>query len=251
MRRAVPYAALAPWYNRALGVESFRETCRAFERLAARHAIHFGSAADLGCGTGLFACYLAARFGVPVFAVDRSTEMLDVARRGCRHRAVRFLHQDIRWLRLPAAVDLATANFDTLNHLTEDRDLERAIERVAANLRPGGHFVFDLLTPAQVLPPGRLVGRLLPTRDGDLGQLMRWDPSDRRISVTIVRRDPRGVTVEEHRERAYAPERVTRRLKVLGFAVRDVCDARTLAPAGDRSARVIVVARARNWKRVP
>lgn len=245
MRIAQPYGELARSYNVALGLPNFGNTCRAFEYLARRHDIRFESAADLGCGTGLFACYLAARFGIPVFGVDRSIAMLDIARRACRLPGVCFLKQDIRRLHLPTAVGLATANFDTLNHLTEDSDLRRAFERVGANLRAGGHFFFDLLTTSQPLAPGRTVGRRLPSRDGVLDQLIRWNPTERRIDVTVVHRGPRDVTVERHHERAYSPTFVCRLLEALGFTVCDLCDARTLQMAHRRSSRVIVVVRRR------
>jgi SAM-dependent methyltransferase len=243
MTEVTPYAELARWYNPALGNDSFRQTCRAFERLVARHAIAFRSAADLGCGTGLFACYLAGRFRVPVFAVDRSPEMLAVARRSCRRPSVRFFSQDIRQLHLPLPVDLATANFDTINHLMRERDLDQAFERIAANLRPGGHLLFDLLTPALPLPGGRTVGRRLRASGCDLRQFIGWNPVDRVIRVTIVRRAPQGVTVERHHERAHDAEHVCRLLRARGLIVRGLFDAASLRPAGRSSPRVIVVAR--------
>ena len=107
LRTVRPYAELAEAYNGALGFSTFRAIRSLFERLADRHAIRFRSAADLGCGTGLFACFLATRFGVPVYGVDRSREMLAVARRRCRAPCVQFSQQDIRRFRLPSPVDLA------------------------------------------------------------------------------------------------------------------------------------------------
>ena len=41
--------------------------------------------------------------------------------------------------------------FDTLNHLNAPEDLRLAFYNVASNLRPGGHFYFDILTPCQPL----------------------------------------------------------------------------------------------------
>ena len=76
---ARPYSRLAPEYDVAIGFRSFTGTRAAFERLIRRYAIPFDSAADIGCGTGLFASYLNQCWGVPVFAVDRSPDMLAVA----------------------------------------------------------------------------------------------------------------------------------------------------------------------------
>jgi methylase of polypeptide subunit release factors len=82
-RFARPYSQLAPAYDSALGIPNFIGTRAAFERLVRRYDIRFRSAADIGCGTGLFAGYLSQCWGTPVFAVDRSPEMLAVATRNC------------------------------------------------------------------------------------------------------------------------------------------------------------------------
>src|SRR5437762_3125751 len=135
-----PYSHLTSSYDRALGVPFLFRTRRAFEHLVQRYGLRFRSAADLGCGTGLFACYLNRRWGVPVFAVDRSPEMLRVALENCRVPRVCFLRQDIRELCLPSPVDLITANFDALNHVLSSRELQDVFRRIRENLRPGGHL---------------------------------------------------------------------------------------------------------------
>jgi hypothetical protein len=53
-RVARPYTELAAMYDATLGVPIFVGTRRAFEELVRRYGIHFRSAADIGCGTGLF-----------------------------------------------------------------------------------------------------------------------------------------------------------------------------------------------------
>jgi ubiquinone/menaquinone biosynthesis C-methylase UbiE len=73
--------------------------------------------------TGGMSNYLNQCWGVPVFGVDRSPEMLTVATRNCPKPNICFLQQDIRCLRLPYPVDLITANFDTMNHLLTGPDL--------------------------------------------------------------------------------------------------------------------------------
>src|SRR5882762_4249140 len=128
-----PYSQLATTFDQALGIAQFLQTRRAFEYLARRYDLKFRSAADIGCGTGIFACYLSRCWDVPVFAVDRSPEMLSVAACRCRDPRVRFLKQDIRCLRLPCPVDLVTANFDTVNHLVGPPDLKHALQRIAEN----------------------------------------------------------------------------------------------------------------------
>jgi SAM-dependent methyltransferase len=241
-----PYAELAGDYNGALGFSTFRVIRDAFERLAARHALTFRSAADLGCGTGLFACFLATRFGVPVYGVDRSPEMLAVARCRCRAPRVTFLEQDIRRFRLPSPVDLATANFDTVNHLLSDEDVDRFLSCVGEQVAPGGHLVFDVLTPIVRLPAGQHLVRQLPSHGCTLHQVLRWDQARRLLDVRIVRRDRSGTSLERHFERTFAPAWICARLRRHGFEVRDLCDAATLEPPSLLSARGIVVAERRS-----
>jgi predicted TPR repeat methyltransferase len=65
-----PCSHLAARYDRTLGIPAFFLTRRAFEALVRRYGLRFCSAADLGCGTGLFACYVSQCWNVPVFAME-------------------------------------------------------------------------------------------------------------------------------------------------------------------------------------
>jgi len=243
--RCDPYTVLADAYDDIVGRDFFALVREMFERIVARHRIAFASAADLGCGTGLFARYLNALWRVPVFAVDRSPSMLRKAARNCRGAGVTLLRQDIRRLLLPAPVDLVTANFDTVNHLLRDGDLPALFARVHRQLRPGGHFVFDFITPCD--PPQGTMRYRASARGEEVAQRIRWVPARRLLLYDIVFRDPsRGAPrVELHRERTYAPSEVAAWLSDAGFVVRDVLDASTLEPATYCPTRAIVVARKR------
>jgi SAM-dependent methyltransferase len=236
-----PYSALARDYDDIMGRRFFANLRGAFERLVARHRIAFSSAADLGCGTGLFARYLNLLWRVPVFGVDRSPAMLRRAAINCGGTRVVLLRQDIRRLLLPRAVDLVTANYDTVNHLTEPGDLGQLFRRVFGQLKPGGHFVFDFLTTCQ---PPRLTVHYR-RRGGCISQRMRWLPrrSTLLYDVTFVEPGGRCMRREKHRERAYRPAEVARALMDAGFVLREVLDAETLARPRGCPGRVWVIAK--------
>ncbi len=240
-----PYSSLAARYDAALGRASFIRSRKSLEFLVRRYGIEFRSAADLGCGTGIFACYLARRWGVPVWGIDRSPEMLAVAACSCREPGVAFLLQDIRCLRLPVRVDLATANFDALNHLIEPGDLLRAFENIHANLAPGGHLIFDALTHRQPMIGNSTYVVRFPDAWGGVIQKIHWDPGRRLFSELIIQRwrDDLPPIVEPHLERGYSPEELGRWLLGAGFVIRGVHDAATLRSADDCPSRIIVVAR--------
>jgi SAM-dependent methyltransferase len=242
--QARPYSILARDYDCALGLKHFRHVRDLFERIARELRLDFSSAADVGCGTGLFARHLSRRWRVPVFGVDRSPEMLRVAMRNCRNDGVQLFRQDLRSLRLPMPVDLITANFDTVNHLFSREDLGRALHCIAENLRPGGHFIFDFLTHCQALAGSRPVLRRLRGISGEVQQWMRWDPARRILSIRMVHGFPGFPvpSIELHRERAYTPEEMGQALGEAGLTVRAVRDAVTLLPAVTCAPRLLVVA---------
>ncbi len=239
-----PYSQLAVAYDQTIGWPTFLRTRRAFESLTRHYGIRFRNAADLGCGTGLFVNYLNRCWGVPVWAVDISPEMLRVAARNCSGSGVRLLRQDIRCLRLPEPVDLATSNFDALNHLTGKDDLRVAFRRVAENLCAGGHFYFDLITPCFPLARRAVYVRKVRARSRQVTQLIRWHPARRIISTTIVVHSTGSSypQLEFHHERAYAFEEVGRWLMDAGFVMRGVHDEQTLLPASGCPTRIIIIA---------
>jgi len=240
---APPYSGLAPVYDSALGIANFAGTRAAFELLVRRYGISFHSASDVGCGTGLFACYLNRRWRVPVFGIDRSPEMLRVAARRCPNSAVCFLQQDIRSLHLPRQVDLITANFDTLNHILTGPELRIAFKRIGENLTTGGHFIFDLITRCQPPVATQTYTRCLGSRDCHAVQQIHWNPSNSILSIALTIRRPncQVAILERHRERAYCPIEVSRWLADTGFLIRGVHDAVTLRTATVCPPRLIVI----------
>lgn len=241
-----PYSKVAETYDIGLGIPFFAHTRIAFENLVQRYGICFRSVADLGCGTGLFACYLSRCWRIPVFAVDRSPEMLQVAKRNCRDPNVCFLQQDIRRLRLPYPVDLITANFDTMNHLLNGHDLKAAFQRIHASLRPGGHFIFDLLTHRQPSYFARGITIRLRAKAGrEFLQQLRWYPWQGLLSILAILRFPSSMSpkIEVHQERLYSPEAACRWLQEAGFMIRGVHEAETLRLARECPPRVIIIAK--------
>src|SRR5262249_38167031 len=147
-------------------------------------------------------------------------------------------------LALPSRVDLITANFDTLNHLRTPQDLRRAFEQVAANLRPGGHFYFDILTPCQPLDGYRIYVRDYCRVRSWLQQRVQWDPRRRLSRTSAVQRRVGSCrpVVEQITERAYSAAQLGKWLAAAGFIIRGVHDEATLRVALDCPPRIIVVA---------
>jgi SAM-dependent methyltransferase len=119
------------------------------EELVGRFDLRAESVVDLACGTGYYAIGLA-KMGVDVVGIDASEDMLAVARRRARRAklAVGWSCQDMREAVSPSRVDLVTCWFDSINYLITEDCVRRTFARVAAMLRQGGAFLFDVNTIA-------------------------------------------------------------------------------------------------------
>jgi SAM-dependent methyltransferase len=234
-----PYERLAPVYDRLIGRPFLPGLCAAFERIVRRYGIRFSTAADLGCGTGLFARHLARRWGARVYGVDRSAAMLEVA-----HAAgggVRYLRQDIRRLRLPEPVDLITMNFDTINHLLAPDDVPRTLGAIAAGLRAGGHLVFDFVTPGLCALAQRALVRPV-AGGGRVEQVVESCRTDGIVTIRLVHQGPgRPPFTVRNVERVHAPDVIAAWLAAAGLQPLGFHDA---APGQARSpARILAIAR--------
>ena len=100
---------------------------------------------DVGCGTGTFACLLAAR-GLAVTAVDPAAASLAVAGRKPGAGAVRWLHGDIT--ALPALqVDLVTMTGNVAQVFLTDQEWADTLGAAREALWPGGRLVFESRDP--------------------------------------------------------------------------------------------------------
>ncbi len=102
---------------------------------------------DLACGTGSMTLELAKR-GYDMIGVDLSVEMLNVARNRAYddevNSKVLWLCQDMTEFELYGTVDLVVSCLDSINHLTNVKDLKKCFSLVNNYLNPNGIFVFDI-----------------------------------------------------------------------------------------------------------
>jgi SAM-dependent methyltransferase len=113
-----------------------------------RHAPQTKRVLELGCGTGAHAEHLA-RMGYRVHGVDRSESMLARAqarRAGAAAEVasrLSFGSGDVRTLRTGEHYDAVISLFHVMSYQTTNADLQAAFATAAAQLRPGGLFLFD------------------------------------------------------------------------------------------------------------
>ncbi len=101
---------------------------------------------DLGCGTGTVALALSNR-GYDVIAIDSNDTMLMMAREKAfelNDTITLFLCQDIVNFELYGTVDVIYSTLDTVNYITEEKDLDTFFKWVRNYLNFDGLFIFDI-----------------------------------------------------------------------------------------------------------
>ena len=142
-----PYARYAEIYDRT-GQDRFGA---AMAKLTLTYlqdrGVTISSAIDLACGTGSAAIALA-RNEITVTGIDLEPAMLSKARANANAEGcdIDFRLGDMRRFGSRAQVDLIVCFFDSLNYVSDNEALTACFSSVAASLKLGGWFVFDLNT---------------------------------------------------------------------------------------------------------
>lgn len=141
---------------------------------------------ELGIGTGRVAIPIAREAGKRVIGFDRSPAMLAAGRERSGGLPIEFREGDMRELALEEPVELVICPFRALLHLPTWADRRRLFERVAAGLKPGGRFAFNVFAFS-----GEAAARLNGARRerGDSWEIPRYAWGDSRIDIERGRGD--------------------------------------------------------------
>ena len=142
------YRVLAPYYDAWNAELDYPAWASAIEEILSREFRgRVESVLDLACGTGSMTLALAER-GFDMIGVDRSCEMLSVARDRAAELGISdrilWLQQDMTDFELYGTVEAVVCCLDSINHLTKRDELYSCLRLVHNYLTPDGLFVFDL-----------------------------------------------------------------------------------------------------------
>ena len=215
------YDALAANYDALTGDVEYEKRADYLEKLFQKSKIPVKTVLDLACGTGTMTWILTGR-GYEMIGVDASEEMLAAAME--KSGSVEgvppiFLHQSMPKLDLYGTVDAAICCLDSLNYLTNPKDVQRTFDRLRLFIAPGGVLIFDINTVEKL---AALDGQVFLDETEDTYCV--WRPEYRRGICTyymdIFQLQEDGSwerNFELHRERAYTVEELTAWLETAGF----------------------------------
>ncbi len=219
--------AYADVYDPLYRDKDYEQECDILEETFRRHGCRPGSVLDLGCGTGGHALVLAKR-GYEVTGVDRSSHMLDIARRKARGAGanVEFIEGDVAAVRLERKFDAVISMFAVMGYLVTNNAVAGVCRKVKVALKPGGLFVFDCWQGPAVIAerPGRRVKEASISGGGTVTRTAEPELDMKNHIVKVhftVRRDDAGRLTEDretHIMRYFFAEELRTLLSGVGFA---------------------------------
>lgn len=139
------YGQFSSIYDRLISEDiNYERLCDFIENVFAERGINPSLVADLACGTGGVTLPLARR-GYDMIGIDRSADMLNLARDKNGADGILFLNQDITALDLYGTVGAAVCMTDGFNYILSDKALFHALRRLrTCFLDPGAALIFDV-----------------------------------------------------------------------------------------------------------
>lgn len=249
----LPYTAMAPIYDEMNRELDYARWADFVEEQFARFAKAKPELVlDLAAGTGSMTIELAKR-GYDMTAVDNSADMLSLAATRLAEAGqygVLLLEQDMTDFELYGTVDAVVCCLDSLNHLTEDGELEKCFALVHNYLNPDGLFLFDVNTPHKFRHTYGVNDFILENEGAVCCWQNQFDPASGLCDfiLTIFEKQSDGRysrTDTVQTERCYSRSHLTRALKQAGFEMLGIYEDYSFTPATRRADRWYVAARCR------
>lgn len=249
----LPYTAMAPIYDEMNRELDYARWADFVEEQFARFAKAKPELVlDLAAGTGSMTVELAKR-GYDMTAVDNSADMLSLAATRLAEAGqygVLLLEQDMTDFELYGTVDAVVCCLDSLNHLTEDGELEKCFALVHNYLNPDGLFLFDVNTPHKFRHTYGVNDFILENEGAVCCWQNQFDADSGLCDfiLTIFEKQSDGRysrTDTVQTERCYSRSHLTRALKQAGFEMLGIYEDYGFTPATRRADRWYVAARCR------
>lgn len=206
--------------------------------------------ADLGCGTGNVTLRLAKE-GYEMIGIDISEDMLSEARNKAieSDAEVLFLMQDMREFELYGTANCIISLFDSLNYITEEKELLDVFKLVNNYLHPKGLFIFDLNTEYKfknILADNTFA----ETTDNAAYIWENYFDEDEEINEFYMNFFIKNESnnsykrfEEYHYEKSYSIDTIKKLIAESGMQLVNIYDAYTFEEAKSDSERIFVVAR--------
>ncbi|MBQ1992809.1 MAG: class I SAM-dependent methyltransferase [Clostridia bacterium] len=242
------YSYFADYYDNLTNNVDYKAYAEYILELCKRYNHDTGITLDLACGTGSLTVLLK-QMGVDIYGVDASAEMLSVAQEKALNADISgmlFLRQKMQKLDLYGTIDTCICTLDSINHVTNIENVQKAFEKVSFFMNPKALFIFDVNT---LYKHKEILGNNTFVYDTEQVFCV-WQNTICEDGVTVdialdffenldgmYRRYS-----EDFKERAYSHEEICSMLEKAGFKLLDVFGEMTFEAPGADSQRNIYIA---------
>ncbi len=203
---------------------------------------------DAACGTGSFSIEFAKR-GISVIGADISQDMLSIAneKKYEENLDILFLNSSLSQLDLYGTVDGAVCMLDSLNHITDYRELSRSISRISLFMEKDALFIFDVNT---LFKHREILGNnTFVLENDDVFCVWQNEFNEKRketkINLDFFERNGENYNrySETFCERVYSDEELSKALEKAGLQIVEIFEECSMKPPSDETQRKIFVAR--------
>lgn len=233
----IQYTELAYYYDTLMNDVDYDAWTDYLIEILNKFDVKHNDLLEMACGTGNIAIRMAKK-GYDVTAFDLSVDMLSVA----KHKAVEskadvlFLLQDLKDIKISEKFGVILCLCDSINYLTDYKDLKALFNWVFVHLKENGIFIFDINSSYKLK---NIIGNNIFTYDdGDIVYIWENELTDENIvefylTFFIKHGELYRRFDEVHTERIYEAEDIVSLLKESGFrninkyeafTFNDICD---------------------------
>lgn len=245
------YTSFAEVYDTFMDNVPYKEWADYLEEILKEDGISDGLVLELGCGTGSMTEELASR-GYDMIGVDNAEEMLEIAmeKKEQSGHDILYLLQDMQEFELYGTVRAVVSVCDSINYITDDKELLEVFKLVNNYLDPNGLFVFDFNTQYKY---ETVLGNQTIAEDREECSFI-WDNyyyEDEKMNeyeLTLFIQEKEDDSLyrkyqEMHYQRAYTFEEIKELIEWSGLTFVAAYDAYTKDPVQADSERICVIAR--------
>ena len=214
-----------------------------------KYDIKDGLMLELGCGTGKM-MELMANAGFDMIGVDSSMDMLQIAREKSADadNSMLYLWQDMREFELYGTVRSIISICDSVNYITDEKELVQVFRLVNNYLDPEGIFLFDFNTEYKYR---NVIGDSVIAEDRDDVSFIWYNTYDEEAHLNDIdfsvfvheKEDMYRKFREEHIQRGYTFVEMKELLEAGGLIFVDAFDGYTNGPVRAESERIVMIAR--------
>lgn len=245
------YTNFAGYYDRLMTEDiNYEQIADFIENIFTEYDIEPQLVADLACGTGNITIPMAKR-GYEMIGVDKSVEMLEVARDKAsgENQDILFLNQSITKLDLFGTCDAFLCMIDGVNYIINPKSLENMFKKISTCfINPNGVFIFDISSFYKL---SKTISNNTFIHDGD-DIFYSWENkyyNKKHLSEMylnfFVKEGNKGYKrfCERHLQRAYTEDEIKKALKKAGFSDIKTYDGFNLKKPTAKSERITFACR--------